>query len=154
MIAVDEETRKAIELAENSPPFHKHLGLRVHHLGDGTSRLSLPLTDEVRGAVAPIHGGVLASLSDVACACAIGGFEWGAEIPVSTELHVRFYGQPKQSPLIAEARVVHQGRQLVGTECTVTDGAGRQVARATATYMVVRGFGSRRDEVPSQPAPG
>lgn len=154
MSIVEDDIRKAIEQAESDPPFHRFLGLRVQEMGAGTSRISLPLSDEVRGAVAPIHGGILASLSDVACACAIGGFDRDAEIPVSTELHVRFYGQPKQSPVIAEARVVHQGRQLVGTECTITDGAGRQVARATATYMVIRGFGTLRDEVPAQPTPG
>ena len=148
---MDEQIRRSMEQAEKDPPFHKHLGLRVHEMGAGTARLSMPLTDDVRGGVAPVHGGILASLSDVACACSIGGFDRESAIPVSTELHVRFYGQPRQSPLIAEARVVHQGRQLVGTECTITDGAGRQVARATATYMVIRGFGSLRHEAADQP---
>jgi uncharacterized protein (TIGR00369 family) len=153
MGTMDETIRTWIDTAENDPPFHRHLGLRVHEIGDGTSRVSLPLTDQVRGSVAPIHGGVLASLSDIACACAIGGFDRETTIPVSTELHVRFYGQPRQSPLMAAARVVHQGRQLVGTECTITDATGRQVARATATYMVIRGFGSRAADLPDQPLP-
>lgn len=125
-----------------NPPLHDLIGLKVEEQTDSTARVTIPLSDIIRGAAAPAHGGVLAALGDVACAAAIGQtFDPAVEIPVSTELHVRFYGQPKESPLIAEAELVHRGSRIIGAECVIRDAAGRQVARVSGTYMIVPGFG-------------
>jgi uncharacterized protein (TIGR00369 family) len=103
--------------------------------------ISIPLAEAVRGAVAPVHGGVLATLADVACAMSITGLDLENEFPVSTNLQLQFYGQPREGPLRAEAQAVHRGSRLIGTECVIRDGSGRQIARATASYIVVRDFG-------------
>jgi uncharacterized protein (TIGR00369 family) len=52
-------------------------------------------------------------------------------------MHVRYYRQPQSGPLTAEATVVHRGRRLLSTECSVSDAANRVLARSTATYMIV-----------------
>jgi len=44
---------------------------------------------------------------------------------------------------------VHQGSTLVSIECVVTDGADRTLARASVSFMIVRGFG---DLAPSDAA--
>jgi uncharacterized protein (TIGR00369 family) len=124
------------------PPLQSYLGLALEESGDGASRVTLPLRDEVRGAVAPVHGGVLATLADVACAAAIGDYDGSTSIPVSVDLHLRFFRQPKESPLLAQGRVVHRGSRVIGAECTISDGVGREVARAAGMYMVLAGFGS------------
>jgi len=56
---------------------------------------------------------------------------------VTTDLHVRYYRQPKAGPQTADASVVHMGRRLLGTECVVADAEERVLARTTATYMIV-----------------
>jgi uncharacterized protein (TIGR00369 family) len=124
------------------PPLQSYLGLALEESGDGASRVTLPLRDEVRGAVAPVHGGVLATLADVACAAAIGDYDGSTSIPVSVDLHLRFFRQPKESPLLAQGRVVHRGSRVIGAECTISDGVGREIARAAGMYMVLAGFGS------------
>ena len=125
---------------EHEIPLQDYVGLVVEQMGT-PSRVVVPLTDHVRGAIAPVHGGVLATMIDVACAAAISREDRGEGFPVSTELNVRFYSQPKQSPLVAEGRVVHRGMRIVGVECVVTDGAGRQVARGSGSYMLLTEFG-------------
>jgi uncharacterized protein (TIGR00369 family) len=122
-------------------PFHDYLGLRVVASGS-PARLELDLGDHVKGAVAPLHGGVLASLIDVACGAAAssGLTDATTEVPVSTDLTVRFIRQPKQSPLVAEASVVHAGRSAMIVDCVVTDGGGKQVGRGTGTYRIITGF--------------
>ena len=110
----------------------------VYSRGEG-AELVLGLRAEskhcnLRGAV---HGGILATLADVACAAAIGPFDYSTEIPVSTELHVRYFGQPQTSPLVAEAQIVHRGKRLIAAECVIRDADGRQVARASGTYVIV-----------------
>lgn len=124
-----------------SIPLQDFLGLRVVTAGS-PSRLELDLTDNVRGAVAPLHGGALTTLIDVACgfAAAAGLTDHDTQVPVSTDLTVRFLRQPKSSPLVAAAEVVHAGRSAVLVDCVVTDGDGRQVGRGTGSYRIVTGF--------------
>lgn len=121
-------------------PLHGYLGLRFVTVGS-PSRVELDLSDSTRGAVAPLHGGVLATLIDVACgAAATEGFDATTSVPVSTDLTVRFLRQPQQSPLVAEATVVHAGRTSLLIDCVVTDGGGKQVGRGSGSYRIVTGF--------------
>lgn len=119
-------------------PLHSRMGLeivqRVPH-----AVVKMELSEDVRGPVpGTIHGGMLATLADVTCALALwGAYEPGRELPVTTDMYVRYYRQPRSSPVTAEAHVVHRGRRILSVECSVIDGEERQLARATATYMVV-----------------
>jgi acyl-coenzyme A thioesterase PaaI-like protein len=56
---------------------------------------------------------------------------------VTTDMHIRYYHQPHGGPLMAEAKMVHGGRRLLSSECTVTDAEDRVLARTTATYMLI-----------------
>lgn len=121
-----------------SNPLHRRMGLevvqRVPH-----AVVTMPMSEEVQGpAPGTLHGGMIATLADVTCALALWGtYEEGAEVPVTTDMHVRYYRQPRAAPITAEAHVVHRGRRILSVECGITDGEDRQLARATATYMVV-----------------
>ena len=118
-------------------PLHQLMGLTEVARGEGSLTVSMPLSDAVRGlAEGSIHGGILATFADVASASALT-IDPDTELPVTTDLHVRYYRQPRSGPLTAEARVVHRGRRLLGTECVVTDAEQRVLARTTATYMLV-----------------
>jgi uncharacterized protein (TIGR00369 family) len=122
-------------------PFHDYLGLRVVRPGS-PSRVEIDLGEHVRGAVAPIHGGVVASIVDIACGVALadGAFDPSTPTPVSTDLSVRFLRQPRSSPLAAEATVVHKGTRRALVECVVTDATGRIVARADGGFMLIKDF--------------
>ena len=129
-----------MDFRELSIPIHEHLGL-VIEADENPSRVLMPLKDDVRGAVAPVHGGLLSLLCDVACAATLGGgYDPTTHIPVSTDLQVKFFRQPKEGPLVATGTVTHAGRTLVVAECVVEDGLGRQVARGSGTYLLVGGF--------------
>jgi uncharacterized protein (TIGR00369 family) len=79
-----------------------------------------------------------ATFADVTSASALwNAYESGSEIPVTTDMHVRYCRQPLTGPLMAEATVIHRGRRLLGTECVVTDAEQRVLVRSTATYMIV-----------------
>ena len=125
-------------------PVHGMMGVKLVSLTPTT--LTMELTDAVRGvAEGSIHGGLLATFADAASAVALwNAFEPEAEIPVTTDMHVRYYRQPQSGPLTAEATVVHRGRRLLSTECSVSDAASRVLARSTATYMIVPGGATAR----------
>jgi uncharacterized protein (TIGR00369 family) len=94
---------------------------------------------EVRGFYdGTVHGGVLATLADAGCAsCLESEYNLGSQLTVTTDMHVRYYRQPKGGPLIAEAKMVHQGKRLLSAECTVLDASDRVLLRSTATFMLV-----------------
>jgi uncharacterized protein (TIGR00369 family) len=134
---------EAAELAEfnelvRGTPLHVHMDLKCLEHGPHTV-VTMELSDSVRGpAPGSVHGGMLATLADAASAWTLwGAFEPGEEIPVTTDLHIRYYRQPRTGPLTAEANLVHRGRRLLSCECAVTDAENRVLARSTATYMLV-----------------
>jgi uncharacterized protein (TIGR00369 family) len=131
----------ALELANQQfygVPLHKRMGLQVvQRLPHAV--VTMPMSEDVRGpASGTIHGGMLATLADVTCALALwGAYDSAGALPVTTDMHVRYYRQPRSGPITSEAHVVHRGRRILSVECVVTDGEERQLVRATATYMIV-----------------
>lgn len=120
-------------------PVHDRLQMSVVRSEPGVAVLSMPLTDDIRGFYeGTIHGGMLATLADAACGvCLADTYNLGPQLTVTTDMHVRYYRQPKGGPLIAEAKMVHQGKRLLSAECTVVDASDRVLVRSTATFMLV-----------------
>lgn len=125
-------------------PVHEFAGIEIdiERSRDGHGVASMPLGAAVRGFAAPLHGGMLATLVDNACAATlIDACDFSVEVPVTADMHLRFYRQPKASPITADAQIVHQGSTLISIECVVSDGEDRELARASVAFMIVRGFG-------------
>jgi uncharacterized protein (TIGR00369 family) len=119
-------------------PLHAHMGLRILEHGPHTI-VTMELTEAVRGhAEGSVHGGMLATLADVASAVALwGAYDPNSDMTVTTDMHIRYYRQPRSGPLTAKAELVHKGRRILSCECAVEDAQNRVLARSTATYMVV-----------------
>lgn len=120
-------------------PVHKRMQMSVVRVEPGLAILSMPLSEDLGGFFkGSIHGGMLATFADAASAsCLDEAYDVNAHFPVTTDIHVRYYRQPKGGPLVAEARMVHGGRTLLGTECSVLDAEERVLIRTTATFMLV-----------------
>jgi uncharacterized protein (TIGR00369 family) len=134
----DAETMAAFTAAFRTVPLHDRMGITVVQRGPETV-MTMELSDDVRGGVpGTIHGGMLASFADAACAISLwGSYDPSTHVTVTTDMHVRYYRQPDGGPLTAEARRVHQGRRLLSSECSIYDARRRVLSRATATYMLV-----------------
>jgi uncharacterized protein (TIGR00369 family) len=120
-------------------PVHKRMQMSIVSVEPGRAALTMPLTEDVRGLFeGSIHGGMLATLADAASACCLeGAYDMNKNFPVTTDIHVRYYRQPKGGPLVAEATLVHGGRSLLSTDCVVFDAEKRVLIRTTATFMLV-----------------
>ena len=132
LVAASEATRKGV-------PVHGRLGLEVIRLDADATVATMELTDEVRGSrPGSIHGGLLATFADAVSAISLqGSYDMESAVPVTTDMHIRYYRQPQAGPLTATATVVHRGRRLLSSECCVVDVNDRVLARSTATYMLV-----------------
>ncbi|MGH3674585.1 MAG: PaaI family thioesterase [Mycobacterium sp.] len=120
-------------------PAHKRMQMSVVRVEPGLAILSMPLSEDLRGYFeGSIHGGMLATFADAASAsCLAGNYDVSTHFTVTTDIHVRYYRQPKGGPLVAEAKLVHAGRRLLSTDCSVVDAQDRVLVRTTATFMLV-----------------
>ena len=123
---------------EGAPPLHRAMGLQLQQL-EPTTVLTMDINETTRGlAPVSVHGGMLATFADVASAVSLWKHQDpGRNLPVTADMHIRYYRQPKAGPLRAEVEVVHAGRQLLSAECVITDAEHRVLARSAATFMMV-----------------
>ncbi|MDA8276525.1 MAG: PaaI family thioesterase [Actinomycetota bacterium] len=128
-------------------PLHDRMAITVLRRGPD-ALVTMEESDDVRGAApGTVHGGMLATLADAACALSLwGAYDPRHEVTVTTDLHVRYFRQPDGWPLTAQARLVNQGRRLLSASCEIVDAGRRTLATATATFMLVPSAG--RVEVP------
>ena len=70
------------------------------------------------------------------------------ELPASTDIHVRYFRQPREGPLRLKGTVVSRGSRTVAAECEIRDGQDRLIAKATGSYTLFE-FQARTDIHPS-----
>jgi uncharacterized protein (TIGR00369 family) len=120
--------------------FWRTLGIQVEDAREGWVRLRVPVRDELRNAPgAPVHGGVLSALVDMAVGGALSTLHAEASGGVgqtTLDLNVSFLAAAR-GDVVAEGRILRRGRTIAFGEASVTDAAGTTVAVGRATYMIL-----------------
>ena len=115
--------------------FREHVALEVEAVDEGTGRVRLEAGEQHLNPHGTVHGGVLATMIDVAMGTAVA--TTGGESPVTVSLTVTYLEPGRPGRLTAEARVRKRGKRLIVVEAEVTqDGDGDVVADALATFSV------------------
>lgn len=117
-------------------PFVQHLGLTTESLGEGTARLSMPLPEHFTNSLGTAHGGVIMSLLDVALCTAARTLHPDSIGVITIDLSTSFIGGGKGSKLVAEARVLKNGRSLIFVEGEAKNEDGSLVAKSIGTVRV------------------
>ncbi len=116
-----------------------------------TAEVRMPVRPEALGFTGNLHGGAIATMVDVACALAAvrsSDFDPFTQSMVTSDMHLRYLGRPRTDTVIAKAKVVKTGRQLIVVECRVVDEEDHIIAFADFSMMIV----SMRDPlVPGSP---
>jgi len=118
-------------------PFLELLGIRVEACERGRSHLSLPVRPELTNSWHAAHGGVVMALLDTALATAALSLAPEASGAMTVQLSVTFIAGASGS-LLAEGRVVRDGRSLVFCEGEVRDATGALVAKGLGTLKLRR----------------
>lgn len=121
---------------QNRIPFVAHLGLVTDALGQGTARLSMPLPEHFTNSLGTAHGGVIMSLLDVALCTAARTLHPESTGVVTIDMTTSFIGGGKGEQLIAEARVMKDGRSMTFVEAEAKNADGSLVAKAIGTVRV------------------
>jgi uncharacterized protein (TIGR00369 family) len=116
-------------------PFWATLGLELLEVGDGRATMAVTFGPQhLQNGV--MHGGVVASLVDSACACAALSRIYPDAYATSVNLQVTYLKAVAGGRLTARAECLRAGRRILFTEARVLDEAGDLVA--TGTSQLVR----------------
>ena len=114
------------------------LGAVLESIEPGTVTISCAFDDGLTQQHGLLHGGVLASLVDVACGYAALSVLPEEREVLTVEFKIHFLKPAKTHRLIAIGQVVQSGRTLTVCEGSVFDATRTRVlARMTATMMAV-----------------
>lgn len=123
-------------------PLHDLLGLEFTwqtEPGD-TAEVRMPVQPAAFGFTGNLHGGAVATMADVACALAAArtsGHDPNADSLVTSDMHIRYLGRPRTDTVVARARVVRTGSQLIVVGCEIVDSDDHLVAVADFSMMKV-----------------
>ena len=119
-------------------PFLTHLKILTETLGKGTATLSLPVEKHLTNSLGTVHGGVIMSLLDVALCTAARTLHPESLGVITINLTTSFIGAGSGSKLIADARVMKDGRSMSFVEAEAKNADGSLVAKAVATVRVLK----------------
>jgi len=130
-----------------SSPYARALGVQLEEASGAGARLRLPFAEANTNPGQVLHGGVAASL------CAIGGqvVARAALGPASGPWHsaglqVNYLAAAKAQDVVAEARLLREGKEVCFAEVAVRTDDGKAIAHATA--IVRARFGAAPAELP------
>lgn len=133
------ETLRQIMAGDLPPaPMATLVGYRVTAVEPGRARVELNAGARHANPMGVLHGGVLCTIADTAMGAAYGATLGEGETFATLELKINFLRPVRDAALVADAVVVQRGRNVGLAECTVTDGNGRLIAKATSTCMTQR----------------
>ena len=117
-------------------PYVQHLRIRTDELGAGAARLSVPIEPHLTNSLGTAHGGVIMSLLDVALCTAARTLHPESIGVITIDLSVSFIGGAGGKRLLADARVLKDGRSMSFVEGEAKNEDGSLVAKAIATVRV------------------
>jgi uncharacterized protein (TIGR00369 family) len=120
-------------------PFMGRLGLRVEHMSGGTSRIGLPLRNELADASGGVHEGAALTLLDTTGAMAAWAVTGPGPYRASTPaLQAQFLAPPPAEDLVAYGRAVHREGEAHWCDVEVAGTRSRRVfLRGTVLYRIV-----------------
>ena len=113
--------------------FREHVALQVEPGEEGVGLVHLDADDEHLNPHRTVHGGVLATMLDVAMGTAVATA--GGDSPVTVSLTVTYLEPGRPGRLTASAKVRKRGKRLLVVEGQVEQD-GDVVADALATFSV------------------
>lgn len=118
-------------------PFLAHMDIKKMEIGSGHSRLYLDIKPEHTNRARTVHGGVIATLLDVAVGSAAASVVDASELTVTASLNVDYIQSALAGDrLVAEGTVVKKGSRIVFAEAIVKTGSGEIVARGSAVLAI------------------
>jgi uncharacterized protein (TIGR00369 family) len=117
------------------------LGMTLADVDEGFAAFEVVPAEWHYNPIGTVHGGVLSTLADSALACAVHTTLAAGEAYTSLDLVMKFTraATVDSGRLRCEGRVVTRGRRAATAEGRIIDAAGRVVAHAVTTCLIIEG---------------
>jgi uncharacterized protein (TIGR00369 family) len=119
-----------------SIPFNQFLGIEVAAAHDDGITISCAMRPEFRNGHGVLHGGVIATLADVAIGVALKP-RIAPRTATTIDLKVNYLKPVLDGTLWARCYLVRVGRTLITGRVELTNDQSKLAAIAIATYMVI-----------------
>ncbi len=118
-------------------PFTRWMGIELRSLGDGTSELHMKIEPHHRNPGGIAHGGIIATMLDAAIGVALRTRLGMTSQHVTVNLSIDYLRAAAGEKLIARGHATKDGNRITFGEATLHDEAGRDLAHARATFLVL-----------------
>jgi uncharacterized protein (TIGR00369 family) len=134
-----EQLRAAFEGTLPPPPIAETIGMDGWSLAEGSVSVSLTPQHRHYNPLGTVHGGVLSTLLDTAAACSVHSTLAPGEAYTSLDLTVKFLRPVTVDTgrITATGRVIQRGRRTALAEAQLHDEAGKLLAHATSSCMIL-----------------
>ena len=126
----------ALRRLMNELPFNSHLGLKLKRRHEDGVTIECPIRPEFFNIHKTLHGGVTATLIDVA-----GGFgtmsHYGRRPCATVEMKLSYFLPLTGKRVLARSKVLRAGSTLCVMQVDVHDDKGRLAAAGMITYMLL-----------------
>ena len=118
-------------------PFNKLVGIRiVRQHSDGVT-IACPMSERLRNSAGVMHGGVMATLADVAMGVGLANHFDGRRPVTTTEMKINFLRPIQDGKLIARSHLLRIGKRLCVGRVDMFDTKRQLAGVAIVTYMLL-----------------
>jgi acyl-CoA thioesterase len=136
--STDDELLDELRDKLSATPFYGWSGISLESAARAEVTITLEIDERHVNLQGLVHGGVLATMADVAMGLAVRTAVEPDRRHVTIEMGMHYVRPAPRGRIRAAGRAVHVGGQIAYAEADLIDGAGRLLARATGTYSVAR----------------
>ena len=127
-----------IEKMKTESPYWSLLGMELVDIKKGWAKVRLPFDKKIVHPLGVAHGGAIFSPADSAVAMALIGMVQEDESFATIEMKINYIAPFEKGEIIAEAKLIHKGRNTALGDIEVRNGQGDLIAKALATYMIIK----------------
>ncbi len=109
------------------------MGICLQTMGEGFAEATLSLTDDCRNIMGGMHGGALATLTDIVSGCAVA---YHGKMCVTLDASIRYLKPVRNGQVHAIAREIHGGGRTAVVRVDVNDESGVLCCACTTTMYL------------------
>ncbi|MBP1934076.1 PaaI family thioesterase [Ammoniphilus resinae] len=115
----------------------KLFGIEVIYAEDQQAELHLPVTEKFKQVYGVLHGGVIATVIDMAMGAAFSTTLKPEEYGSTLDLNIRYLKPMTGETLIVKSNIIRRGRRIVVLSAEALNEKGDHIASATGQFMVL-----------------
>lgn len=118
-------------------PFNQLLGIRIVRRHPDGVTIACPMSERLRNSAGVMHGGVLATVADVAVGVALANHFGGRRPVTTTDLKINYLRPIQEGKLLARSHLVRIGKHLCVGRVDLFDVHRKLAAVALVTYILL-----------------